>query len=79
MQPLPFDGMGEMYARSLNDWATFQRSTAFVKAMGGRRYSPLNLSLSRFSSTERSDDATDSMEGEVGVMLGYDCLILERL
>ncbi|KAF2441372.1 hypothetical protein P171DRAFT_447207 [Karstenula rhodostoma CBS 690.94] len=55
MQPLPFDGMGEMHVRSLDDWVAFQRSPAFVTAMG--------------------DDATNFMEGEMSVMLGYDCLI----
>ncbi|KAK3197352.1 hypothetical protein GRF29_1536g1470096, partial [Pseudopithomyces chartarum] len=31
MEPLPFDGMGEMHVKSLDDWVEFQKSSAFVK------------------------------------------------
>lgn len=33
MQPLPYDGIGEMYVKSLEDWVKFQSSHAFSKKL----------------------------------------------
>jgi hypothetical protein len=35
MEPLPFDGMGEMHIKSLDDWVEFQKSPAFAR-LGGK-------------------------------------------
>ncbi|KAH7356149.1 EthD domain-containing protein [Pyrenochaeta sp. MPI-SDFR-AT-0127] len=33
MKPLPYDGIGEMYVKSLDDWVKFQSSPAFSKKL----------------------------------------------
>ncbi|KAJ4300903.1 hypothetical protein N0V90_002991 [Kalmusia sp. IMI 367209] len=33
MEPLPFDGMGEMHVKSLEDWVSFQSSPAFAEKL----------------------------------------------
>lgn len=34
MEPLPFDGVGEMYLKSLTDWVEFSSGPAFTKIAG---------------------------------------------
>jgi hypothetical protein len=34
MKPLPYDGMGEMYVKSVEDWVKFQGSPAFEALVG---------------------------------------------
>jgi hypothetical protein len=34
MQPLPYDGIGEMHLRSLEDWVAFSGSKAFKQKLG---------------------------------------------
>lgn len=36
MEPLPYDGIGEMYVKSLEDWIQFSGSPAFKKLAGER-------------------------------------------
>lgn len=38
MEPLPYDGIGEMYVKSLDDWVKFQSSPAFAEKLV-RKYS----------------------------------------
>jgi hypothetical protein len=36
MQPLPYDGVGEIYLRSLADWVAFSGTRAFVEKLGSK-------------------------------------------
>jgi hypothetical protein len=46
MEPLQFDGMGEMYIKSLEDWVKFQGSPAFVEKLASKsHWKPCTLPL----------------------------------
>lgn len=38
MEPLPYDGVGEMHLKSLDDWITFQSSPAFSDKLVSKCY-----------------------------------------
>jgi hypothetical protein len=43
MQPLPYDGIGEMHLKSLEDWVAFQGSPAFQEKLVGKHTSSPHL------------------------------------
>ncbi|KAF1965767.1 hypothetical protein BU23DRAFT_488520 [Bimuria novae-zelandiae CBS 107.79] len=66
MEPLPFDGMGEMHVKSLDDWVEFQRSPALDKMI------VWEMGLGQ---ANRGIDGANFMKGPVRVILGWDHLI----
>lgn len=76
MKPLEYDGIGEMYVKSLEDWIKFQSSPAFTeKLVGESNQAMLPMMMVALGLLIILGDGANFMDGKLRVMLGYDNLI----
>jgi hypothetical protein len=75
LKPLPFDGVAELYVKSLQDWVDFQNSPVFAKKLNGKRYSTASLTDHVDFLLNSVGDGEKFMDDTFNVMMGYDNLI----